>query len=108
MFGTMSSDINSKNVRIEPPLTAHALYGPCWEERRPDAWRAARLHRDGLRVWMEPPIGDNVRAALTDMGHQISNSPTGWEYGSGQAIVQLPRGYVAGSDPRQDGAAVGH
>ncbi|MDQ6829728.1 MAG: gamma-glutamyltransferase family protein [Gemmatimonadota bacterium] len=70
---------------------------------------AARFrHRDGLQVWMEPPIGDGVRAALTAMGHQINNSPTGREYGGGQAIVKLTRGYVAGSDPRKDGAAVGH
>ncbi len=70
---------------------------------------AARFrHRDGLRAWMEPPIGDSVRAQLTAMGHQISAAPTGREYGGSQAIVKLRRGYVAGSDPRKDGAAVGH
>jgi gamma-glutamyltranspeptidase/glutathione hydrolase len=29
-------------------------------------------------------------------------------FGGAQAIVQLPRGYAAGSDPRKDGMAVGY
>jgi len=63
-------------------------------------------HLDGLRVALEAPVSDSVRAALTAMGHDIVNQPTG--FGGAQAIVRLPRGYAAGSDPRKDGMAVGY
>jgi gamma-glutamyltranspeptidase / glutathione hydrolase len=29
-------------------------------------------------------------------------------FGGAQAIMRLPRGYAAGSDPRKDGMAAGH
>jgi gamma-glutamyltranspeptidase/glutathione hydrolase len=58
-------------------------------------------------VALEPPIGDDVRAALTAMGHVIIEQPT-IAFGGAQAIVRLPRGLAAGSDPRKDGMAVGY
>ena len=64
-------------------------------------------HYDGLRVALEPPIGDDVRAALSAMGHELIERPT-IVFGGAQAIVRLPRGYAAGSDPRKDGMAVGY
>ncbi|HEU4629464.1 MAG TPA: gamma-glutamyltransferase [Gemmatimonadaceae bacterium] len=64
-------------------------------------------HYDGQRVAFEAPIGDDVRAALTAMGHVIIERPT-IVFGGAQAIVRLPRGYAAGSDPRKDGMAVGY
>ena len=69
---------------------------------------AARFrHYDGLRVALEPPIGDAVRAGLAAMGHVLIDQPT-IAFGGAQAIVRLPRGYAAGSDPRKDGMAVGY
>jgi gamma-glutamyltranspeptidase / glutathione hydrolase len=69
---------------------------------------AARFrHYNGLRVALEPPIGDDVRAALTAMGHVLTEQPT-IAFGGAQAIVRLPRGYAAASDPRKDGMAVGY
>jgi gamma-glutamyltranspeptidase/glutathione hydrolase len=52
-------------------------------------------------------VGDKVRAALAVMGHVLVD---GREISSGgsQAIVRLPRGYAAGSDPRKDGMAAGN
>jgi len=69
---------------------------------------AARFrHYSGLRVALEPPIGDDVRAALTAMGHVLIDQPT-IAFGGAQAIVKLSRGYAAASDPRKDGMAVGY
>lgn len=64
-------------------------------------------HYDGQRVAFEAPIGDSVRAALTAMGHVLIEQPT-IAFGGAQAIVRLPKGYAAASDPRKDGMAVGY
>ena len=63
-------------------------------------------HYDGLRVALEAPIDDAVRAGLAAMGHVLIEQPT-IAFGGAQAIVRLPRGFAAGSDPRKDGMAVG-
>lgn len=69
---------------------------------------AARFrHLEGQRVAIEAPVGDEVRAALAAMGHVlIDEGPV--SFGGAQAIVRLPKGYAAGSDPRKDGMAVGY
>ena len=69
---------------------------------------AARFrHLDGQRVAIETPVGDEVRAALAAMGHVlVDERPV--SFGGAQAIVRLPKGYAAGSDPRKDGMAAGH
>ncbi len=64
-------------------------------------------HYDRLRVALEPPIGDGVRNALAAMGHVLIEQPT-IAFGGAQAIVRLPKGWAAGSDPRKDGMAVGY
>jgi gamma-glutamyltranspeptidase / glutathione hydrolase len=72
------------------------------------AMDAARFrHTDGMNVFLEAPITDSVRAALTLMGHVVAEGPGGMMGGS-QAIIRLERGYAAGSDPRKDGMAVGY
>ncbi len=69
---------------------------------------AARFrHIDGLRVEAEAPITDSTRAALTAMGHVVSDGLR-TQFGGAQAIIKLPRGYSAGSDPRKDGYAAGY
>lgn len=69
---------------------------------------AARFrHLDGLRVAIEAPVTDEVRAALRAMGHTIVDErPVA--FGGAQAIIKLGKGYAAGSDSRKDGMAVGH
>jgi gamma-glutamyltranspeptidase/glutathione hydrolase len=69
---------------------------------------AARFrHMEGTHVLLEEPITDSVRAALTALGHELI-TPHGQQFGGSQAIIKLPRGYVAGSDPRKDGHAAGY
>lgn len=69
---------------------------------------AARFrHMDGMKVSLEAPVSDSVRAALAAMGHVVSEGPGGMMGGS-QAIIRLEHGYAAGSDPRKDGEAVGY
>ena len=69
---------------------------------------AARFrHFDGQRVAIEAPVGDPVRAALAAMGHVLIDEAR-VSFGGAQAIIRLPRGYAAGSDPRKDGMAVGY
>ncbi|MEP6692125.1 MAG: gamma-glutamyltransferase family protein [Gemmatimonadaceae bacterium] len=65
-------------------------------------------HSEGTRVWLEPPIGADVRAALAALGHAPSDAPQIHAFGGAQAIVRLQRGWMAGSDPRKDGMAAGH
>ena len=72
-----------------------------------DAIDAPRFrHFDGLRVALEPAIGDDVRRRLAALGHVIVPDST-VAFGGAQAILRLPRGYAAGSDPRKDGMAAG-
>ena len=64
-------------------------------------------HFEGLRVALESAIGDEVRARLQALGHEIRDE-TGVAFGGAQAVVKLERGWAAGSDPRKDGMAIGH
>jgi gamma-glutamyltranspeptidase/glutathione hydrolase len=69
---------------------------------------AARFrHTKGMNVALEAAITDSVRAALSSMGHVVSEGP-GSMMGGSQAIIRLEHGYAAGSDPRKDGMAVGY
>ena len=69
---------------------------------------AARFrHMSGQRLALETPIGDEVRAALKAMGHEIVDERE-ISFGGAQAIVKLTRGWAAGSDPRKDGHAAAY
>jgi gamma-glutamyltranspeptidase/glutathione hydrolase len=73
-----------------------------------DGVDAARFrHLDGLRVALETPVDERVRSALTALGHVMVDERA-VAFGGAQAIIRLPRGYAAGSDPRKDGMAAGY
>jgi gamma-glutamyltranspeptidase/glutathione hydrolase len=100
-FGLMGGSMQAQgHVQL---LLNHFVFGMDVQQ----AVDAARVrHLDGLRVALEAPIGDGVRAALRAMGHDIvpEDSVT---FGGAQAIIRQAAGYSAGSDPRKDGMAVG-
>ncbi|HUQ82777.1 MAG TPA: gamma-glutamyltransferase [Gemmatimonadaceae bacterium] len=64
-------------------------------------------HYDGYRVALEAPVTDAVRDELKAMGHVLIEQPP-VAFGGAQAIIRLPKGYAAASDPRKDGMAVGY
>ncbi len=64
-------------------------------------------HTSGLEVALEPPIGEAVRRKLTALGHEIVADGS-VAFGGSQAVMRLEHGWAAGSDPRKDGAAMGH
>ncbi|MGZ2256466.1 gamma-glutamyltransferase family protein [Roseobacter sp. A03A-229] len=69
-------------------------------------WRVTH----GLGVACETTLPEPTLEALRAMGHEITlEAPdNAFGFGGAQLIHRLPgRGYVAGSDPRKDGAAVG-
>jgi gamma-glutamyltranspeptidase/glutathione hydrolase len=71
-----------------------------------EAIDAARFrHFSGTSVAIEN-IDPELASRLAAVGHELRN----WEgvaFGGGQAILKLPRGWAAGSDPRKDGMAAG-
>jgi gamma-glutamyltranspeptidase/glutathione hydrolase len=64
-------------------------------------------HLDQLRVALESPVPDSVRAGLRALGHVVVELAPG-NAGGAQAIIRLEKGWVAGSDPRKDGEATGY
>jgi gamma-glutamyltranspeptidase/glutathione hydrolase len=66
----------------------------------------------GLQINAEPHMRPDTVAGLQSLGHQIEQIDDSYQdYGAGQFIWRLGdpavEGYVAASDPRRDGAAVG-
>ncbi len=64
----------------------------------------------GRRVACEEAMPEATRDALADMGHEIvvEAPDNAFGFGGAQLIRRLPGGgYMAGSDPRKDGCAIG-
>ncbi len=101
-FGLMGGGVQAQgHVQF---LLNHLVFGMDLQ----GAIDAARFrHYDGYRVALEAPITDGVRTALQAMGHVLIEQPP-IAFGGAQAIMRLPKGYAAGSDPRKDGMAVGY
>jgi gamma-glutamyltranspeptidase/glutathione hydrolase len=63
----------------------------------------------GREVRLEPGIPQELARELTERGHEITIAKEIGTFGRGQIIWRLPSGaYVAGSDGRTDGYAVGY
>lgn len=80
-------------------------------QRNPQAAIDAPRFRveSGPRVMLEDHVPASVCEALADAGHRIErHTADSLEFGSSQIIQKLAEGgYIAGSDPRRDGQAVG-
>ncbi|MDH4188848.1 MAG: gamma-glutamyltransferase family protein [Betaproteobacteria bacterium] len=62
----------------------------------------------GLDVNLESAFDSGVLEELTRLGHRITQLRAGYmDFGSAQMIWKLDGGYLAASDPRRDGQAVG-
>lgn len=61
----------------------------------------------GLQVNLEPGFNKDTQEQLKHMGHQVYKGHY-FEFGGGQIIYKLSSGYLAASDPRKDGQAVGY
>ncbi len=69
-------------------------------------WRAM----EGLEVAIEAAAGDDVLSALEAKGHRVvreTGDAVAFGFGGAQLVHRVAGGYVAGSDPRKDGQAVG-
>ncbi len=67
----------------------------------------------GTDVLIEPSAGEELIEGLRARGHNVVVADTESQFngngGRGQIIRRLPGGgYIAGSEPRADGAAVGY
>ena len=63
---------------------------------------------EGLKVSIEPGFDDGVYEGLSALGHEVSRTrKRSASHGRGQAIWRLEDGYLAASDLRSDGQAVG-
>ena len=63
----------------------------------------------GMSVDVEPEMPAEITAALIARGHKIENVDDSYmDFGSGQFIWKTEHGYIAASDPRRDGQAVGY
>ncbi len=62
--------------------------------------------KDGLIVSVESGFNEQTIKGLKERGHKVSKSHF-VEFGGAQIIYKLEDGYVAASDPRKDGHAVG-
>jgi gamma-glutamyltranspeptidase/glutathione hydrolase len=69
-------------------------------------WQAG----SGLEVAVETSLGEAAIEALRAKGHNLvveEPDPVNFGFGGAQLIAQIGDAYVAGSDPRKDGCAVG-
>jgi gamma-glutamyltranspeptidase/glutathione hydrolase len=63
----------------------------------------------GMEVNVEGGFSASVLEELTRRGHKLTELKEGYmDFGSAQMIWKLDGGYVAASDPRRDGQAVGY
>jgi len=59
-------------------------------------------------VSLEPGFREDVRRGLTDRGHRVLDHSPPFGFGGAQLVYRLADGYLAASDPRKDGQAVGY
>jgi gamma-glutamyltranspeptidase/glutathione hydrolase len=64
---------------------------------------------DGLNVWIEPGYPEETLEGLRRRGHRLALAkPPSLDFGAAQVIFRMDGGYLAASEPRRDGQAVGY
>ena len=91
--GHLQMVVNQVDYGMNPQASLDA---PRWQWQR------------GREVSFEQGVPNSIINGLAARGHGINVLHTGGVFGKGQIIRRLPNGtYVAGSEPRADGCAVG-
>ena len=68
-----------------------------------------RVKDDNTRIAVESHFPEKTVAALREMGHDVEVAPRAdLEFGSAQLAMRAAQGYVAASDSRKDGCAIGY
>jgi len=67
---------------------------------------APRWRVEGGEVWVETIIPPDARRGLAARGHSLRDG-TLLEFGAAQIIQRVAHGYIAGSEGRRDGCAIG-
>lgn len=102
-FGLMGAEMQPQgHVQVVCGMVDHGLNPQA-------ALDAPRWQVNGGCVLVEPATPDGVLAELARRGHVVARAQDTIHFGRGQVITKMPDGvYVAGSEPRADGAAVGY
>ena len=103
-FGVMGGEMQPQgHVQVVSSMLDHGLNPQA-------ALDAPRWRLDGgLHVSVEPGTSAGLMAALTNRGHRPAVAADRLRFGRGQIILRREDGvYVAGSEPRTDGAALGY
>lgn len=103
-FGVMGGEMQPQgHLQVVAGMIDHgcnpqsALDAPRW-----------MVDRDGT-VNVEPEVPAEIIEGLRALGHEVKIASSRLGFGRGQIIVRSPDGvYIAGSEPRADGAAVGY
>jgi gamma-glutamyltranspeptidase/glutathione hydrolase len=102
-FGVMGAAMQPQgHTQIVSGMLDHALN----PQAALDAprWRLG----DRFEVYLEPLLGQAIGIQLAARGHEVHSAEGSQGFGRGQIIWRMANGiYLAGSDPRADGAAVG-
>lgn len=101
-FGVMGGE-------MQPQGHAQMMIRMFEYEQNPQAALDAPRWRvmEGLDVRVEPEFNKDTIKSLIQMGHSIKEDFC-FNFGGGQIIYKLDEGYLAASDPRKDGQAVGY
>ncbi|HEY2051382.1 MAG TPA: gamma-glutamyltransferase, partial [Caulobacteraceae bacterium] len=63
----------------------------------------------GLGLAVEPEMDEHAVETLRSLGHEVEleSDKEAFNFGGAQIVLKTDAGYVAGSDPRKDGLAIG-
>ncbi|HSZ51831.1 MAG TPA: gamma-glutamyltransferase family protein [Caulobacteraceae bacterium] len=63
----------------------------------------------GVGLAVEPEMDERAVETLRTLGHEVTleNDKEAFNFGGAQIVLKTDAGYVAGSDPRKDGMAIG-